>query len=199
MATEYKGTRDVKKEHYNLGVLLTTKKKIQILKQHFKRRVGYDLNIENPRTFNEKIAWSKLYYQNPLITKCCDKFAVKDYVDETIGKGHVVPTIKYWDNPDDIDFDLLPDKFVLKVNWSSGYNIIVPDKSKLDYDETRRKLKQWMKPDRNAYYQFFNWGFKHMKPVVYAEEYIEQVDGQVYDYKFFVFMTKCISRSEYYV
>lgn len=190
MATEYKGTRDVKKEHYNLGVLLTTKKKIQILKQHFKRRVGYDLNIENPRTFNEKIAWSKLYYQNPLITKCCDKFAVKDYVDETIGKGHVVPTIKYWDNPDDIDFDLLPDKFVLKVNWSSGYNIIVPDKSKLDYDETRRKLKQWMKPDRNAYYQFFNWGFKHMKPVVYAEEYIEQVDGQVYDYKFFVFNGK---------
>lgn len=187
MASDYVGKVDVKKKHYDMGILLTEEKKISILKEHFKKRVGYDLNIEEPRSFNEKIMWSKLYYQDPLITKCCDKFAVKEYVTETIGSQYIVPNIAQWDNPDDINFDELPDQFVLKVNWSSGYNIICNNKADLDQENTRRQLKKWMKPDRNAYYQFFNWGFKHMKPVVYAEKYIEQVDGQVYDYKFFVF------------
>lgn len=170
-----------------MGVLLTEEKKREILENNFKRRVGYDLNLDEPKSFNEKIMWLKLYYQDPLITKCCDKYAVKDYVTEKIGEEYIVPTIAVWDNPDDIDFDKLPEQFVLKVNWSSGYNIICKDKSKLDPEATKRQLKKWMQPDRNAYYQLFNWGFKHMKPVVYAEEYIEQVDGQVYDYKFFVF------------
>lgn len=190
MPSYYKGTRDIKKEHYNMGVLLTEEAKIEILKENFERRVGYELNLDKPKSFNEKIMWSKLYYQNPLITKCCDKFAVKDYVNEVIGEGHIVPNIASWDSPDDIDFDALPDQFVLKVNWSSGYNIICHDKSKLDQEKTRRQLKKWMTPDRNAYYQFFNWGYKHMKPVVYAEEYIEQAEKQVYDYKFFVFNGK---------
>lgn len=170
-----------------MGVLLTEEKKREILENNFKRRVGYDLNLDEPKSFNEKIMWLKLYYQDPLITKCCDKYAVKDYVTEKIGEEYIVPTIAVWDNPDDIDFDKLPEQFVLKVNWSSGYNIICKDKSKLDPEATKRQLKKWMQPDRNAYYQLFNWGFKHMKPTVYAEEYIEQVDGQVYDYKFFVF------------
>lgn len=190
MPSYYKGTRDVKREHYNMDVLLTEKAKAEILADEFERRVGYDLNMDNPQTFNEKIMWYKLNYQDPLITKCCDKYAVKDYVNDTIGEGHIVPNIAAWDDPDDIDFDALPDRFVLKVNWSSGYNIICNDKSRLDQEKTRRQLKKWMEPDRNAYYQFFNWGFKHMKPVVYAEEYIEQVEGQVYDYKFFVFNGK---------
>lgn len=187
MASNYRGTRDVKKEHYNLGILLTEEKKIEILKDHFKRRVGYELNIENPRSFNEKIVWSKLYYQNPLITQCCDKYAVKDYVKKVIGEEYVVPTIAQWDDPDDIDYDQLPDQFVLKVNWSSGYNIICHNKAELDVDATRAKLKKWIEPDRNSYYQFFNWGFKHVKPVIYAEEYLEQSNGQLYDYKFHCF------------
>ncbi len=190
MASNYRGTRDVKKEHYNLGILLTDAKKKEILKEHFLKRVGYELNIDDPKTFNEKVMWSKLYYQNPLITKCCDKYAVKEYVSATIGDEYIVPTIAAWDDPDKIDFDTLPDQFVLKVNWSSGYNIIVKDKSQLDIEATRAQLKKWMQPDRNAYYQFFNWGFKHMKPVVYAEQYLEQIDGQVYDYKFFTFNHK---------
>lgn len=190
MPSYYKGTRNIKKEHYDMGILLTEEKKIEILKENFLRRVGYELNLDEPRSFNEKIMWSKLYYQNPLITKCCDKFAVKDYVTEVVGEEYVVKTIAQWDDPDDIDFDTLPDRFVLKVNWSSGYNIICSDKSKLDISETRQKLKRWMKPDRNAYYQFFNWGFKYVKPVIYAEEYLDQVDGQVYDYKFFMFNGK---------
>ena len=169
-----------------MGAALDEKERIKILKEAFENRCGYPLNLDKPRTMNEKIMWLKLYYQDPLITKCADKFAVKDYVNEVVGPGHVVPTIASWDDPDQIDFDSLPDQFVLKVNWSSGYNIIVRDKSKLNVPETVNKLKQWMKPERNAYYQYFNWGYKHMKPVVYAEQYLDQIDGQVYDYKFFM-------------
>lgn len=183
---KYHGTRDVKKIHYNLGAALDEKKKKEILEKAFLQRVGYELNLDDPQTFNEKIMWMKLYYQNPLITKCCDKFAVKEYVAETIGAQYAVPTIAQWSDPDEIDFDSLPDQFVLKVNWSSGYNIIVRDKSELDINAVKRKLKQWIRPDRNGYYQYFNWGFKHMKPVIYAEEYLEQIAGQVYDYKFFM-------------
>lgn len=190
MASTYKGTRDVKKEHYELGVLLTEEKKIEILQETFLSRVGYELNLDAPKTFNEKVMWTKLYYQNPLITTCCDKFAVKEYVKQILGEDYFVPTIASWDDPDDIDFDSLPDQFVLKVNWSSGYNIIVKDKSELDFESTRETLKKWMKPDRNSYYQFFNWGFKYVKPVVYAEEYLEQIDGQLYDYKFHCFNGK---------
>lgn len=190
MASTYKGTRDVKKEHYELGVLLTEEKKIEILQETFLSRVGYELNLDAPQTFNEKVMWTKLYYQNPLITTCCDKFAVKEYVKQILGEDYFVPTIASWDDPDDIDFDSLPDQFVLKVNWSSGYNIIVKDKSELDFESTRETLKKWMKPDRNSYYQFFNWGFKYVKPVVYAEEYLEQIDGQLYDYKFHCFNGK---------
>lgn len=93
MPSNYKGTRDVKKEHYNMGILLTEEKKVEILKAHFKKRVGYQLNLENPQSFNEKIMWSKLYYQNPLITKCCDKYAVKDYVTQVLGAEYTIPMI----------------------------------------------------------------------------------------------------------
>ena len=168
---KYHGTRDVKKIHYRMGAALD--EKIEILSDAFKNRVGYELNLKDPQTMNEKIMWMKLYYQNPLITQCSDKFAVKDYVAKVVGAQYTVPTIASWSDPDEIDFDSLPDQFVLKVNWSSGYNIIVRDKSELDRAATVERLKKWMVPDRNAYYQYFNWGYKHMKPVVYAEKYIE--------------------------
>lgn len=147
----------------------------------------YFPNFENPKTFNEKIFWYKLNYHNPLITTCCDKFAVKEYVEKILGPGHVVPTIKSWTNVNDINFDELPEKFVLKVNWSSGFNIIVKNKSLLNIDKVKHKLNQWIQPYNNSYYESYNWGYKNMKPVIYAEEYIEQMDGQVYDYKFFCY------------
>lgn len=175
---------DLKKRHYKMGILLTEKRKREILKENFKKRVGYELDLDNPKAYNEKIMWMKLNYQDPLITTCADKYAVKDYITKTIGEEYIVPNIAKWDNPEDICFDELPNRFVLKVNWASGYNIICKDKSKLNTKSTVEQLKKWMAPDRNSYYQLFNWGYKNMKPVVYAEEYIEQSNGQVYDYKF---------------
>ena len=151
----------------------------------FEEKLGYSPDLDNPRSMNEKIFWIKLNYHNPLITRCCDKFAVKDYITEKLGEGYVVPTINCWNNAEEIDFGSLPEKFVLKVNWSSGYNIIVKDKSKIDINEICERIRYWMQPQQNSYYQAFNWGYKNMKPVVYAENYLEQLDGQLYDYKFY--------------
>lgn len=173
------------KSNFLMRDQLSDQKIRQIATEIFKEKLGYEPDLDHPRSMNEKIFWMKLNYHNPLVTTCCDKFAVKDYVTEHLGEGFVVPTIASWENPDDIDFDALPNQFALKVNWSSGYNIIVKDKSQLDRQETLEKLHHWMEPQQNSYYQTFNWGYKNMKPVVYAETYMEQVDGQLYDYKFY--------------
>lgn len=151
----------------------------------FEEKVGYRPDLDHPRSMNEKIFWMKLNYHNPLITTCCDKFAVKDYVTQNLGSEYVVPTLASWDNADDVDFSQLPEQFVLKVNWSSGYNIIVKDKSQLNQEEARKKIAHWMQPQQNSYYHTFNWGYKDMVPVVYAEQYMEQIEGQLYDYKFY--------------
>ena len=151
----------------------------------FEEKVGYTPDLVHPRSMNEKIFWMKLNYHDPLITTCCDRFAVKDYVTEKLGPGYVIPTLNSWKSAEDIDFSTLPDQFVLKVNWSSGYNIIVKDKSTLNEADARSKITHWMQPQQNSYYQTFNWGYKNMEPVVYAEKYMEQVDGQLYDYKFY--------------
>ena len=184
---------DVMKQHYDLGPALDESMKKKIISETFQRRVGYMPDLENPKSFNEKIQWLKLYYQNPMITRCADKYAVKDYIAEIAGSEFFVPTIGVWDDPDQIDFGSLPEHFVLKVNWSSDYNIIVRDKRSLDIEAAREQLKSWMEPCHNSYYALFNWGFKHMKPVVYAEQYLEQIDNQVYDYKFYI----CNGKFEY--
>lgn len=155
------------------------------LKHLFKKYTGYRLNLNNPQTFNEKLQWLKLNYQNPLMTTCADKVAVRDYIAKKIGSKYLIPCLGVWDNPDDIDFDKLPDKFVLKVNWGSGQNIIVKDKSKLNIAETRQKLSEWMRPESNHYFAFFEWCYKDIKPKIIAEKYIEQMDGRLLDYKIF--------------
>jgi len=173
------------KSNFLMREQLTDEKIKEIATQIFKEKVGYTPDLDNPRSFNEKIFWMKLHDHNPMITKCCDKFAVKEYVTEKLGPGHVIPTILSWENSESIDFAVLPEQYVMKVNWSSGYNIIVKDKSKISEEEIRKKVAHWMHPQQNSYYQTFNWGYKNMKPVVYAEQYMEQMDGQLYDYKFY--------------
>lgn len=155
------------------------------IEEQFKSQVGYVPNLDAPKTFNEKLQWLKLYYRNPLMTKCADKVAVREYIKEKIGEQYLIPCIGVWDNPNDIDFDKLPDKFVLKVNWGSGQNIIVKDKSKLNIRETRRQLAKWMRPESNHYFMSFEWCYKDIKPKIIAEEYIEQMDGNLLDYKIF--------------
>ena len=103
-----------------------------------------------------------------------------------------MPVIRVFDEPGDVDFSLLPDRFVLKVNWCSGYNIIVDDKSSFDEEKVRRTLDIWGKPDRNCYWQYFNWAYRHIGRTIYAEEYITQTGEQLYDYKLYFSQGKFI-------
>lgn len=163
---------------------LSTEDKKYIIKHRFKKIMGYSPNIDNPKTFNEKLQWLKLYNEDPLLTKCADKYLVREYVKEKIGEEYLIPLLGVWDKPEDIDFDKLPDKFVLKVNWGSGQNIIVKDKSTLDIKETKEKLRNWLKPESNHYYHGFEWCYKNIQPKIIAEEYMEQFNKDLYDYKF---------------
>lgn len=173
------------KANFMMKDQLDDRKIREIATKIFEEKVGYTPNLDHPRSFNEKIFWMKLNYHNPMVTRCCDKYAVKEYVTEKLGDGYVVPTLASWDSAEAIDFSKLPQQYVLKVNWSSGYNIIVKDAQTLDEKAVREKVYHWMQPQQNSYYQTFNWGYKNMKPVVYAEQYMEQIDGQLYDYKFY--------------
>ena len=168
---------------YDPNLSLDDKK--YIIEHQFEQAVGYKPNIDNPKSFNEKLQWLKLYNEDPLLTKCADKYLVRDYVKEKIGEEYLIPLLGVWDSPDEIDFDKLPEQFVLKVNWGSGQNIIVKDKSKLDIKEAKAKLKEWLKPHSNHYYFGFEWCYKNIQPKIIAEKYIEQIDGNLLDYKIF--------------
>lgn len=172
-------------EHYKLRGKLDNDTCRKILREELTPLLGYEPDLDNPKTFNEKINWLKLHDHNPLITTCCDKYALKKYASEMIGEQYILPVLGVWKSGKEIDFDALPNQFALKVNWSSGFNIIVKDKSKLDIPAVRRQIDKWMEPRRNSYYDTFNWGYRDMQPVAFAEPYIEQSDGQVYDYKFY--------------
>ena len=169
---------------------LSLEDKKYIIEHQFERAVGYKPNIDNPRSFNEKLQWLKLYNEDPLLTKCADKYLVRDYVKEKIGEEYLIPLLGVWDSPDDIDFDKLPNQFVLKVNWGWGQNIIVKDKSKLNIEEAKDKLKEWLRPESNHYYANFEWCYKNIQPKIIAEQFIQQLNNDLYDYKFFCFNGK---------
>ena len=164
---------------------LTRQEERYILEVQFERMAGYKLNLDNPQTFNEKIQWLKHNYRDPLMTKCADKVRVREYIKEKIGEDYLIPCLGVYNSPEEIDFDKLPDRFVLKVNWGSGQNIIVKDKSKLNTEEVKEKLKNWMKPESNHYFNFLEWVYKDIEPKIITEKYIEQMDGNLIDYKFF--------------
>ena len=149
----------------------------------FRKAVGYPLNLTNPKSFNEKLQWLNLNYHDPLIQTCADKVLVRDYISKTVGAEYLVPVLGVYDSADEIDFDSLPNKFVLKVNWGSGQNIICTDKSVLDIPAARNKLRNWMQPTANHYYDFFEWCYKDIKPKIVAEHFID-FEKDLPDYKF---------------
>ena len=149
------------------------------LKDWYKRRTKKELDLENPKTFNEKIQWLKLYDSTPIKTKLADKYLVREWVKEKIGEEYLVPLLGVWDKFDDIDFDKLPDKFVLKCNHGCGWNLIVTDKSKIDKVEAKKKFDKWM----NTNFAFCNGlelHYKNIQPKIIAEEYLENNGGDLY-------------------
>ena len=167
---------------YKLCKYLPAEKYPEYLKDWFYRRTGEELNLENPQTFNEKIQWLKLYDSTPLKTKLADKYLVRDWVKEKIGEEYLIPLLGVWENFDDIDFDKLPDKFVLKANHGSAWNIIVTDKNSFDKKSAKQKFDKWLHTDYSI--KSFELHYKNIKPLIIAEEYIEADDGDLKDYKF---------------
>lgn len=156
------------------------------LKLCFKEKIGRWPDLKNPRTFNEKIQWLKLHDRNPLYTQLVDKYEVRKYIAETIGEKYLIPLLGVWDSFDEIDFDKLPNQFVLKCTHDSGGLVICKDKSKLDIEAAKKKINQCLQ--RNYYYTWREWPYKNVKPRIIAEEYMEDEPGKgLKDYKFFCF------------
>lgn len=144
------------------------------------------LHLKKPKTFNEKLQWLKLYDRNPLYTSLVDKYEVKEYVAERIGREHIIPTIGVWDSVEEIDFDSLPDKFVLKCTHDSGGLLLCKDKSMLNIQEVRRSLNKVLK--RNYYKVGREWPYKNVRHRIIAEAYMKDEKSVILnDYKFFCF------------
>lgn len=171
---------------YRLQEYCPDEKRSTALKDWFFECTGETLNLENPQTFNEKIQWLKLYDSTPLKNRLVDKYAVRGWIKEKIGEQYLVPLLGVWDRFEDIDFDTLPEKFVLKCNHGSGYNIIVTDKSKLDWGGVERRIKSWM-DEEFAFRNGFELQYSSISRKIIAEKYIENCDRDLYDYKFWCF------------
>lgn len=145
------------------------------------------LDLKNPRIFSEKIQWLKLYDRRPEYTIMVDKVKVKEYVTQKLGAEYVIPTLGVWDNPDEINFATLPDKFVLKCNHNSGTGMYVcTDKSKMDVEKVKMELSKGLK--ENYYLHGREWPYKNVSRKVLAEQYMQDISSEeLKDYKFFCF------------
>lgn len=145
------------------------------------------MNIHNPRTFNEKIQWLKLYDSTPLKTRLADKYLVRDWVKEKIGEQYLIPLLGVYDKFEDIDFAKLPNQFVIKCNHGSGWNIIVKDKRKLNLLDAKKKISKWMS-ENFAFYAGYELQYRDIQPKIIIEKYLENKGSQnLYDYKFWCF------------
>ena len=152
----------------------------------FKEQMGYDLNLDNPKTFNEKIQWSKLNDRDPMRTRLSDKEAVRDWVIQKLGTDkYCIRRYGTWDSFDDICFDELPDAFILKTNHGFATNVIVKDKNKMDKKACKRQFDRWMKKS------FFGWTMEYqylgIPPKIICEELLFTDKDDLPDYKFFCF------------
>lgn len=159
------------------------------LKIIFRMEMGYRLNLRNPKTFSEKLQWLKLYNQRPEYTMMVDKYAVKDYVERLIGKEFIIPTFGVWDRPEDIEWDKLPSRFVLKTTNGSGSEgvVICTDKSHFDQQKAIEKLRRSYRG--NVFHSLREWPYKNVSHRIIAEQYIEPAPNvkDLPDYKWYCF------------
>ena len=146
----------------------------------------YPLNLENPKTYCEKLQWLKLYDRKPIYTTMVDKAEAKKYVASIIGEEYIIPTIAIWDSADEIDWNILPNQFVMKCTHDSGGIVICKDKSKLDKSEAYKIIKKGLK--RRYFWQNREWPYKDVSPRIIVEEYMEDnKTRELRDYKYFCF------------
>lgn len=152
------------------------------LKISYYAHMGKPLDLKNPKTFNEKLQWLKLHDRKPEYIRMVDKYEAKRYVAEKIGEEYIIPTLGVWDCFDDIDFDSLPDQFVLKCTHDSGGLVIVRNKTELDRNAAKKIIEKSLK--KNYYYSGREWPYQNVKPRIIAETFMSD---HIRDYKFYCF------------
>lgn len=156
------------------------------LKMRYKLILEKALNLEEPKTFNEKLQWLKAYNKKPVFTAMVDKYEVKQYVANLIGEEYIIPTYGVWNCFEDIDFDELPNQFVLKCTHDSNSTIICKDKNSFDFEKCKILVKRGLK--RKFYRSGREWPYKNVKPRIIAEKFVSKQDGSIpEDYKFLNF------------
>lgn len=153
------------------------------LKKRFFAHLGQRLDLENPKTFNEKLQWLKLYDRKEIYTTMVDKYLVKKYVADKIGEQYIIPTLGAWDNPEEIDFSSLPEQFVLKCNHNSGLGMyICKEKSNIDEKKIKKGLHKGLKED--YYLSGREWPYKNVQRKIIAEKYMScEGKQELADYK----------------
>lgn len=159
----------------------------------YRFKMGHRLDLNHPKTFTEKIQWLKLYNRRPEYTLMVDKYAVKKYVADIIGEKYIIPTLGVWDKPEDIDWDALPNEFVLKTTHGGGSGGVVICKDKKTFDRNKAILTLRDSMNGDIYRSLREWPYKDVKKRVLAEKYMapkDMVNNPIYDlsdYKFFCF------------
>lgn len=183
-----KGEKFLRNENYRRLVLaskgwydhLPDKEYVQMMYPLIMKK---QINLENPKTFNEKIQWLKLYDHRPEYTMLVDKYKVREYIAENFGEQYLIPLLGEWDDPEEIDFAVLPEKFVLKCNHNSGLGMcICRDKSKLNIEKVRIELRKGLKED--FYLKGREWPYKNVPRKILCEKYMTDRDKtELVDYK----------------
>lgn len=155
----------------------------EFLKKAYRKIMGRELNLESPQTFNEKLQWLKLYDRDSRYTVMVDKYLVRDYIAEKLGEEYLIPLLGVWDDPDDIDFDALPEQFVLKCNHNSGLGMcICKDKSQLNIKKTKEALRKGLRED--YYLTGREWPYKNVPRKIVCEKFmVDHGNVELSDYK----------------
>lgn len=158
----------------------------KLLEKRYKEIVGEEMSMTHPVTYSQKIQWLKLYDPNPLRSQLTDKVAVRSWVKEKIGDEFLIPVYGVYEKFDDIDFDSLPESFVMKTNHSSGWNIVVKDKRKLNKRKARKQMNKWLSM-KYGFWTEYEPHYNSIKPKILIEKYMEDASGNLTDYKFLCF------------
>ncbi|MGF0031917.1 ATP-grasp fold amidoligase family protein [Bariatricus sp. SGI.154] len=167
----------------NIEKLLPSRMIIPI---YYEYHMGQKLDLKNPKTFNEKLQWLKLYYKNPIMIKLVDKIEVRNHIKEVLGEEYLIPLIGIYNCFDEINFDELPNQFVIKCNHDSGSYILCKNKKDFDIQSARSKINEHMK--ENYFYRWREWPYKSVKPKILIEKYMSDFEKNTFDdYKFLCF------------
>lgn len=158
----------------------------KMVRRLYRKCFGKEPDLDDPKSFAEKIQWLKLFWYDELACDCADKYLVREYVEKSVGKSCLNTIYGVYDSVSDIDFNELPDQFVLKGTHGSHFNIICKDKSKLNWKKEINRLKRWSKI--NYFWQNREWVYKDLKPRFICEKYLDDGTGSsLTDYKFYCF------------